>query len=614
MQGDLTAAREYLQRALAIREKLAPGSASVAQTLTSLGNVAREEGNYPEARSFFERASAIQQKTQNALAIAGSLNNLGTIAHHEGNLQAARDLHLRAITLLEKVAPRSILVADNLANLGNLAADEGHTAEARGYHQRALAIRERLEPDSLDVADSLSALGDYAFRDGDLDAAIRYSTRAWTIVRMQAGIIGGDEARQAFESQYRTIGVRLLGIQIAAGKTSEAFATLEEGRAQALLQLLAARGVARRLASPDLWQQYNTAQTAANRAGKALETAAEREASVQLALDAEVAQQSAASVIDDRRRLVASAQQEVRQTQDEYTRARVEAERRWADVSQSIRTALPPPAAASETRSAIPADTVLAAFVVGQDASTLFLVKRDGPIQTYRIPLPAQKLAARVKYVRDATARESAARGLVAPNSDQLRMSAARQLFQLLFPAGARSTLATSARVLLSPDDMLWDLPFAALVTNDAGKPEYLGLQKPLVYTQSLTAFAQSARAVTNAPPRGRSILAIGNPLYDNAHRNTTTATTTATPSSSRAVGELALLSRTGDTPAPLPYAAEEVRAVAALYGVRASTGVEPTEAWFRYARRVGRRHPPRDPRLLQPPSSDEQRRPACGT
>jgi CHAT domain-containing protein len=144
--------------------------------------------------------------------------------------------------------------------------------------------------------------------------------------------------------------------------------------------------------------------------------------------------------------------------------------------------------------------------------------------------------------------------------------------------------------VLLSPDGVLWDLPFAALVVNDRGEPRYLGLEKPLVYTQSLTAFAQATAAATSASassPR-RNVLAIGNPLYDPAQRHDGKPADNRPPGGGldqpprRATGELALLSRDSEIPAPLPHAEMEARRVAALYGARAAVGAEPTEAWFR--------------------------------
>src|SRR5205823_279137 len=55
-----------------------------------------------------------------------------------------------------------------------------------------------------------------------------------------------------------------------------------------------------------------------------------------------------------------------------------------------------------------------------------------------------------------------------------------------------------------------------------------------------------------------------------------------APAAAAREAGERGLLTRDGAAPPQLPNAEREAKAVAALYGARASTGAEPTEAWFR--------------------------------
>ena len=165
-------------------------------------------------------------------------------------------------------------------------------------------------------------------------------------------------------------------------------------------------------------------------------------------------------------------------------------------------------------------------------------------------------------------------------------------MYGQLFPAEARTLIARSKRLLLSPDGVLWDLPFAALVVNDKGDPAYLGLETPIVYTQSLTAFARMRQKTTSGAAAGSAddVVIIGNPLYDNSLRPRRPDLQVGRPSDlpvgraarARAVGELRLLSHDGTIPPPLPYADEEAREVAALYGVKASTAAEPTERWFR--------------------------------
>ena len=58
-QGDLKAAREYHEQALAIRKELAPRSQRVAGSLGNLGLVAKSQGDLETARSYFIRALAL---------------------------------------------------------------------------------------------------------------------------------------------------------------------------------------------------------------------------------------------------------------------------------------------------------------------------------------------------------------------------------------------------------------------------------------------------------------------------------------------------------------------------------------------------------------------------
>jgi CHAT domain-containing protein len=161
--------------------------------------------------------------------------------------------------------------------------------------------------------------------------------------------------------------------------------------------------------------------------------------------------------------------------------------------------------------------------------------------------------------------------------ADAQRLQSSRELFQALFPPAARDAIARADRLVLSPDGALWDLPFAALVTNASGRPTYLGLEKPLSYTQSLTALAQSARRSSSV---ASEMIIVGNPLYEHPAPS-------APARASRVTGERAMVSAAGEVPPPLPFAEQEAKQIASLYKTRASIGAEPTEAWFR--ERAGR-------------------------
>ena len=572
-QGDRSAAREFFERAIDIEQRVAPDGNIVANYISNLANLAADDGDLATARAQHLRVLAIRTKVAAKSNDVGvGLNNLTALEIRAGNLAAAREHGARALAMWTEVAPRSMAHADCLHSLGNIARAEGDVAAARNYYLQALAIQALRAPNALATIDSLQTLADVSMVEKNLVAALDYATRAWSLVRAQAVLVAGDEARQAFAAAYHSFATQTVRIQIAAGRTEAAFATLEESRAQALLQIIAGRGVARRLTAPETQQRYDRAQSDANRAGLALERAGGAEADARMALELEVTQLSAAAVVDEKRGILGDAHDKAVDADRVYTRARIEAEARWADLLRSLEPVIPAPLSLAEARLTLPANTLLAAFAVGDETSVLFLIAGDGRLDAFDLQLGAREIEARTNLLRRAIGVDPATRGLTPAMPDALRIQASRDLFRKLFPPAARDAIARANRLVLSPDGVLWDLPFAALVTNENGTASYLGLQKPLSYTQSLTTLAQRARRTASA---ATEVLIVGNPLYERA-------TTSNLAATSRAAGEPASMSAAGAAPRPLPFAEQEAKQIAALYKAHASVGAEPTEAWVR--------------------------------
>src|SRR5262249_24506417 len=133
-------------------------------------------------------------------------------------------------------------------------------------------------PNSWAVATSLNNLGSVAAKQSDWVEAERLFQRAWQIVRQQAAAVSGDEAPQAFGTATAFHAANPLRSPLKLGQPERAFRTLEEGRAQALQQLLLEHHLVARITDPSLWSAYQAAVAARNRAEQAVAQASVAEA------------------------------------------------------------------------------------------------------------------------------------------------------------------------------------------------------------------------------------------------------------------------------------------------------------------------------------------------
>jgi CHAT domain-containing protein/tetratricopeptide (TPR) repeat protein len=644
-RGRLDEAERLLSRSLTITERLAPDSLDLAISLNDLGAVTSDRGMLDEAEALLSRSETITERlAPNSLDLARSLNNLSNIAYKRGDLDNARVLLDRSVRMTEQLAPDSIELAESLSNLGVLDVEQGRIDEAEKVHRRALQIKERIAPDSLDLADSLGNLGNVAFRRGDMNVAEllyrralgiterlapdsldlaqclnslgnvsayrkrlgeaedRYR-RAWKIVQSQGMQVAGDNGRQEFGTVHSKYAADLIAIQLKRHESNGAFVTLEEGRARALAQVMAERGVTERVTPPAVWSAYNKVRTAFNVAYKDAERAHMPVETAKTALLISKKQNDIKATLEQKQRVVDEAEKRFEPKRAEVMRTRLEMENCWAAVLRSAKAAIPAQIDPRAARKRLSPGTLFLEFSVSDRDVMLFAATSKS---TKGIVLPTkraelQDLVAKacgmasgdIDQPRTSVVsrdRKSPTRGPVFAEQKRIGPSSLRSLFRKLFPAEVQEEILQSKHIVISPVDFLWDLPFAALITSAAGKPAFLGLQKPISYAQSLTIL------VTPEPPRGSpasDALVVGNPIYDNSRRPgflaiaekvvvPPTSAGNAKLASLHGRGELGMMTINGTVPNQLPGAEKEAERVASLYHTVAHIGIEPTEAWFR--------------------------------
>lgn len=522
IRNDLEAAQAYHRRALPIAE-LNPQAPGLATTLSRLGKVALQRGDFATARAFLRRSQEIiERMAPESVDAAEGLRDLARLEVEGGDRSAAERLLRRALSILEKEAPESLLAATVLRDQGEIAVRRGRLQEAIVRHRRALALQSRLAPGSTGEAEALYHLGRAERRAGRHREGLRDLCRAVDVLDHQRSRLGGTpEAKTSFEASLGDYYHACLEGLLDLGQATEAFHVLERGRARSFLSLLAERDVRLRDLPPQIAAERRRVNAEYDRVVSRLAPlSAGRD-------DAEI------------ERLTAELR-DLRMRQEEIL-ARIRRESPRSSVLQD-----PQPLDLAGARAALDPGTVLLEYAVGRERTWLFAVQPAAAggfgLSVFPIALGAKKLRKEVESFRLL---------LKDPGSNPAEVQdRARRLYALLVrPAEAR--IAKAERILVSADGPLHTLPFAALRRGN----RYLVEEKPVHSVLSATVYGELARS---RPPRRKPgeerLAAFGDPTY-----RPLTPDTAADPNLREAV-------RRGLNLQPLPMSGQEVKSIAALY------------------------------------------------
>lgn len=137
-EGDLAAAGELWEQARRIREKHAPGSPELAQSLRRLGEIAYQKGDMPTGRPLLERALEMEQKAApGSAAVAAVLESLADLEDEEGRFEEAVARRKEAVRLLEATHAPPARTVQSLQALARLLDEGGRAKEADPYFERA---------------------------------------------------------------------------------------------------------------------------------------------------------------------------------------------------------------------------------------------------------------------------------------------------------------------------------------------------------------------------------------------------------------------------------------------------------------------------------------------
>ena len=491
--GELDRAREdlvaYLRES---REQADPGHESEA--LIKLGYLFLELGAFDNGLAFADSARALAERQQDPVAYREAHVLAAQLEQQAGRFEESLG-HWREALDQDEYDGAEVRILEDRMGIANVLAVQGRDTEARG---EILEVRGRiLSTGNEDLANSMWFGIAHTFEKSDPDSARHYYEKALEMIEQVRAGVGGAETgggflggsrRYLYEEVARYYAERSVGGD--PRWSAEAFRTIERAKARGLLDLI-------------------------------------EHALAGQSVPAEEA------VLDSIYRLDETAtdyRAEMGRLERRYARLR---EERMAASAGALSGGI---AGLDEVRSALPKKTLMFAYALGDSASLLWVIDRDGA-DLFELPARGE-LQRRAALLVDAIRSPGAA--------DAALRRQARDLYDILLLPGLER-LEKAGHLVIVPDGCLFEIPFEVLLERDApadtpwaGLPLLVRRYEPL-YVPSASVWL-AMREAKGKDAYGIDLLAVGDPDYS------------------------ALETGDGRPLAPLPETRAEVRGIAAYF------------------------------------------------
>ena len=156
-------------------------TAARAKALQAAGGFANQQGNYAQARAWFEESLDIYRELGNIHGIGWGLVSLGMLTRYEGDHVAARSLLEESLGLVKHAGDTEAMAAA-LGNLGVIARDLGDADLAESHLDQSLALWRELG-DRVGIGWTLGGLAMVARATGKLDVARAHTDESLAIWR-----------------------------------------------------------------------------------------------------------------------------------------------------------------------------------------------------------------------------------------------------------------------------------------------------------------------------------------------------------------------------------------------------------------------------------------------
>ena len=234
--GDFQKAVHYHDLCLKVARKVGDVS-SEGTAYGCLGSAYLGLGDFQKAIHYHERCLEIARKVGDVTSEGAAYGKLGTDYQKLGDFQKAIHYYERCQEIARKVGDVSS-EGKMYCNLGSSYGKLGDLQKAIHYHERCLEIAKKVG-DKVFIGNAFNNLGVTFLFIGSLcqaEECFLHSIKTFNNVRRDLAF--NDDWKVSFRHLYQTVYVTLLRLLLQQGKVVEALLCAEQGRAQALNDLM----------------------------------------------------------------------------------------------------------------------------------------------------------------------------------------------------------------------------------------------------------------------------------------------------------------------------------------------------------------------------------------
>jgi CHAT domain-containing protein/Tfp pilus assembly protein PilF len=576
-EGNFAKALELMLKCLKLSESR-PDSESYWEDLTmvlgNIGSILTSQENHEQALAYFQRAYEASQKvgkigSPNArMSKALIVAQLGLSHFLRGNYTLAKEYYQKSLDLAEEVENTLLNRNDSYiawlkTKIGDVFIEEKNTAEAIVNYQEALRLAEKSR-DKTRLSKPLQSLSNSHLMRGDFREALAFSDRAVkaaeqagqypftidalvTTAKAYQKLAQPEEANQAL---LRAIDLtehlrgQFAGAEIDRQRAFEYYVTPYQAMVDFMVnqkQYTEAFTFSQRAKGRTLLELLQNGRVNISKSASPAESEQEQQLKRKLgSLNRQLSSEKLKSQPDGKRLTDLEAQLEKARLEFDSFQSALYA----AHPELKVRRGEIRPISFDDVAELIPdAKTVLMDFIVTDEYVHLFVLTKGASsrptLNTYTIKIERKSLSEMVERFRGRM-----------ENRDYDFQSLSKELY-CLFIMPAQDQLRNKTSLIISPDNVLWDLPFQTLLSPES---RYLIEDAAISYAPSLSVLKEMRlESMKNQSPARASLLALGNPALGN-----------------RSV-ELARFAKMGAELQPLPEAAVQVRALGRLYGATTS-------------------------------------------